>query len=105
MGESRESMAVDIVGSSMRSATLRRDEAREENEMATEDVVRCAACASAWTVQAWRELPKIATLTPAAVSEYVREWPANVVVEVRACGRCGRHIARRALDRAKCPMP
>jgi hypothetical protein len=61
----------------------------------TSDVVRCAGCERAWPIEAWRELPTMATLTDAEIRGHVSSWPVGAVVEVRACGGCGRAIARR----------
>jgi hypothetical protein len=58
--------------------------------------VRCARCGYACAASAWGALPKERTLTPADVAGYVSAWPANAVVEVRACAGCGGAIARRA---------
>jgi hypothetical protein len=58
-------------------------------------VVRCACCQGAWPIEAWRALPTMATLTASTLRDYVSAWPADTVVEVRACLGCGRAIARR----------
>jgi hypothetical protein len=59
--------------------------------------VRCARCNRVWPVHAWLALPKHKTLTEADLAAYVRPWPANSAVEVRACSGCGADIARRVL--------
>jgi ribosomal protein S27E len=58
-------------------------------------VVRCACCGRASPLEAWRALPTMATLTASTLRDYVSAWPADAVVEVRACAGCGRAIARR----------
>lgn len=58
-------------------------------------LVRCARCGHACPAAAWRALPTERTLTYADVAGYVSDWPANAVVEVRACTGCGGAIARR----------
>jgi hypothetical protein len=60
------------------------------------DVVRCPRCGHASAADAWRALPKERTLTRADLAGCVSEWPADAVVEVRACRGCGGAIARRA---------
>jgi hypothetical protein len=60
------------------------------------EVVRCARCGYACSADVWRELPKERTLTSADLGGCVSEWPANAVVEVRACAGCGGAMARRA---------
>jgi hypothetical protein len=60
------------------------------------DVVRCARCGHAISLDAWRGLPRERTLTRADVGAYVSGWPADAVVEVRRCAGCDTPIARRA---------
>jgi hypothetical protein len=62
---------------------------------ASANVVRCTSCSRTWPLEAWRALPTMATLTASKLRDYVSAWPADTVVEVRACLGCGRAIARR----------
>jgi len=63
--------------------------------------VLCARCQRVWSLEAWRTLPTVVTLTGADVQDYVSVWPADAVVEVRACGHCGGSIARRRVLRSQ----
>jgi hypothetical protein len=61
----------------------------------SKDIVRCARCGYTCPADAWRALPKERTLTRTDVRECVSTWPADAIVEVRACAGCGGQIARR----------
>lgn len=54
---------------------------------------RCPGCGRAYAAAAWRDLRQIRTLGGADVAPFVVSWPAGRVVEVRACGSCGRQMA------------
>ena len=58
------------------------------------ETIRCGGCGHAHSVSAWRALPKVRTLTGADVHPHVIAWPNGCQIEVRACGGCGRSIAR-----------
>jgi hypothetical protein len=64
------------------------------------EVVRCARCGYSCAADTWRLLPKERTLTSADLGDCVSGWPANAVVEVRACAGCGRAMARTAFRAA-----
>jgi hypothetical protein len=70
--------------------------ARAVQARSIEVVVRCARCGYACPADAWRRLPKERTLTGADLTGCVSGWPADAVVEVRACEGCGSAMARRA---------
>jgi hypothetical protein len=53
---------------------------------------RCGACTSRFSLAAWRALPVVQRLTPAA--SLVVRWPAGVTIEIRRCSGCGGSIAR-----------
>jgi hypothetical protein len=59
------------------------------------DVVRCARCGYTCPADVWCAQPPQRTLTRADVAGHVLGWPADAVVEIRACARCGASIARR----------
>ena len=61
--------------------------------MTAAPAVRCP-CGHTYSRAAWRALPTVATLTGGDVHAYVVGWPADCLVEVRACHRCDRRIAR-----------
>jgi hypothetical protein len=56
--------------------------------------IPCTGCGSVYTADAWRALATIETLGEAELRPHVVAWPKGRDVEVRACGRCGRTIAR-----------
>jgi hypothetical protein len=55
--------------------------------------VRCAACGHTHTAAAWRAGPTLEVLDAKDVRRYVVGWE-DVAIEVRACAKCGRGIAR-----------
>jgi hypothetical protein len=62
------------------------------------DVV-CAGCRSAYSRPAWLALSIVSTLTRSELKPYVLAWEDSRVIEVRACSKCGRTMAR-AITRA-----
>jgi hypothetical protein len=60
----------------------------------SKDGIRCGGCGHVHSAASWRALPTLQTLTPADVNAYVVAWPEGCAVDVRACGACGRRIAR-----------
>ena len=60
------------------------------------NVVRCARCGHESTAEEWRARPSVRTLTSAELVGHVKPWPADAVVEVRACAGCGGSMARSA---------
>jgi hypothetical protein len=58
----------------------------------------CATCGDA---SVWRDLPALTTLSASEVNAHVIGWPAGAVVEVRACRRCGRRLARKTSARCE----
>ncbi|HEY8089846.1 MAG TPA: hypothetical protein VIF09_18425 [Polyangiaceae bacterium] len=63
--------------------------------VARPDVVQCARCGHASSVDSWSARPTERTLTGADLSSCVVAWPEDAVVEVRGCPGCGASIARR----------
>ena len=57
-------------------------------------VVRCGRCGQSWASEVWLDLPALRTLTARDLDGRVSAWPAGVVVQVRACTRCGETVAR-----------
>ena len=58
--------------------------------------VSCLGCGRRYATEAWRALPAVSTLSGADVGRHLLDWPAGWRVEVRACGGCGRKMARTA---------
>lgn len=65
----------------------------------SEDLVRCGRCGHRIEAATWRKLPRVHTLSSAELAPHVHAWPADVIVEVRACPSCRVPIARRAVAR------
>ena len=59
------------------------------------DVVQCARCGHASTVDTWSARPTERTLTRADLTACVVDWPDDAIVEVRGCPGCGASVARR----------
>jgi hypothetical protein len=59
-------------------------------------VVRCARCGHTCPAEVWSELPLEQTLGPQHLATYVSTWPADVIVQIRACRGCGGRVARTA---------
>jgi len=59
-------------------------------------IVRCARCGRSWTAELWMQLPLVRMLSSQDVAAHVSAWPANAVVQIRACTGCGGAIARTA---------
>lgn len=58
--------------------------------------VVCAGCRCAYSPPAWRALSIVSTLTSRELHAYVVAWEDSRVIEVRACAKCGRSMARAA---------
>jgi hypothetical protein len=58
--------------------------------------VSCLGCGRRYAMDAWRALPAVSTLSGADVRQHLLDWPPGWRVEVRACGGCGRRMARTA---------
>jgi hypothetical protein len=67
----------------------------------------CAGCGQIYSAEAWAGLPAVQTLDDAEVRTHVVAWPTGRGVEVRACKRCGRRLARltppRGIARGQAP--
>jgi hypothetical protein len=57
--------------------------------------VRCGGCSRAYDLHDWLALPLAGVLTGEAIAAHVLKWPRGVRIEIRACARCGKAIARR----------
>jgi hypothetical protein len=55
--------------------------------------MQCRECAELGSDEAWRELPLVRVMRAAELVPIVTRW-TNRAIEVRACPRCGREIAR-----------
>lgn len=53
----------------------------------------CSWCRAGYAEADWVRLPITERVTPSEVRRLVRDWPDEVCIEVRCCGRCGRPIA------------
>ena len=76
--------------------------------MTGEGTIRCARCGHSCSAEAWRARPTERTLTHVDLGGCVIAWPADAVVEVRACVGCGKAIARRVtrhLNRPSFSLP
>lgn len=76
-------------------ASAARDDAGRAGAIAP---VSCPGCGRRYAIEAWRALPAVSTLSGADVGRHLLEWPAGWRVEVRACGGCGRRMARTARE-------
>jgi hypothetical protein len=56
--------------------------------------IECSACGYAYSSRTWAALPVVRTLTSGDLHAYVSVWEDARVIEVRACARCGRSMAR-----------
>jgi hypothetical protein len=65
---------------------------KAKNQLQT---ISCFDCGERYSSDRWSELPSVRTLTGSEVSAYVVAWPADSVVEVRACRVCRKPMARR----------
>jgi hypothetical protein len=54
----------------------------------------CSSCGTRFDEPAWSELPLVERIEPRKVRLGLRDWPLDLCIEVRACRRCGREIAR-----------
>jgi hypothetical protein len=64
------------------------------------EIVRCARCGRSWTAELWLQLPLERMLSSRDVAAHVSVWPADAVVQIRACTGCGVAIARTACRRS-----
>jgi hypothetical protein len=62
--------------------------------MARWTVTRCAGCGSAYGAAQWSALALVKRVDAGELLSFVRPWPADLVVEARACARCGRPMSR-----------
>jgi hypothetical protein len=53
----------------------------------------CGTCGARYLSDAWASLVLSQKLEPPEIRRLVREWPDNLVIEVRACGKCSASIA------------
>ena len=65
--------------------------------MAAVSVVRCVGCGTRLDDEAWSTLPLAERVDPSEVSRLVRDWPAQICIEVRRCPQCRRTIAAKRL--------
>ncbi len=56
--------------------------------------ISCGRCRRIYTLQAWRALTKVRTLSADEVHRHLKDWRDERVIEVRACVACGRAMAR-----------
>ncbi len=55
---------------------------------------RCSGCGRAYPAAQWSSLALVRRLEASELGSFVRPWPRHVVVEARACTRCGRALSR-----------
>jgi hypothetical protein len=55
---------------------------------------RSCACGRHYDNERWAALPVFARLAAKDVSSIATPWPTHLVVEVRVCTTCRRHISR-----------
>ncbi len=65
--------------------------------MASRRVTPCGGCGQSYDAAAWTSLDPVGTLAPDEVRPHVVAWPEPRIIEVRACRRCGRSLARFSL--------
>lgn len=53
----------------------------------------CPHCQAIYPEAEWSRLEMSERIAPEEVRRLVRGWPEASCIEVRRCGRCGRHIA------------
>jgi hypothetical protein len=58
------------------------------------DSLRPCGCGLHYEAERWAALHLFARLTAADVSSLVTPWPPHLVVEVRVCAHCNRHMSR-----------
>lgn len=56
--------------------------------------ISCGRCRRAYSLLAWKDLPRVCTLTADDVQRHVIDWRDERVIEVRSCAACGRSMAR-----------
>jgi hypothetical protein len=57
-------------------------------------VTKCSACGCAYGHAQWSALPLVKRLDSGELLLFVNPWPAHLVIEARACARCGRAMSR-----------
>jgi hypothetical protein len=57
----------------------------------------CSRCGASYAEGEWASLEVSERIAPNDVRRIVRDWPDELCVEVRRCGRCGRAIAAKRL--------
>lgn len=60
----------------------------------------CAGCGAVYDGAAWRRLVVLERIEVAELRRLVMSWADDACVEVRACGRCQRPVATRAVTAA-----
>lgn len=61
--------------------------------------VRCGACGAMYTEEQWRTLHIGQRVSSQEVRQLIRNWPTELVIEVRHCVHCGHLIPAKVQGR------